>query len=175
MALAHPAGSARTAAATLKVALPADSGIKILADNRRAGFEYHLLEKYEAGLALTGTEVKAAKAGKVQLRDAYAEVSKNEAWLRNAHISEYSHGNIYNHVPERERKLLLHRREIDQMHEATQQKGLTLIPTKMYLKGGKIKIEIAIGRGKKLHDKRESERAREQEAEARAAMNRKRL
>jgi SsrA-binding protein len=147
--------------------------IKLLADNRRAGHEYFLIEKYEAGIALTGTEVKAAKLGRIQLRDAYAEVLNNEAWLKNAHISEYSHGNIFNHPPVRERKLLLHRREIDKLLGATQQKGLTLVPTKMYLKNGKIKIEIAVGRGKKLHDKRETERAREQEAEARAAMNRR--
>jgi SsrA-binding protein len=151
----------------------ADSAFKILADNRRAGFEYHLLEKYEAGIQLTGTEVKAAKLGRIQLRDAYADVANNEAWLRNAHISEYSHGNIYNHLPVRERKLLLHRKEIDELQETTQQKGLTLIPTKMYLKNGKIKIEIAVGRGKKLHDKRETERAREAESEARAAMARR--
>ncbi len=153
--------------------LRADSSIKILADNRRAGYEYFLTDKVEAGIALTGTEVKAAKMGRIQLRDAYAEVSNNEAWLRNAHISEYSHGNIYNHLPVRERKLLLHRREIDKLLGESQQKGLTLIPTKMYLKNGKIKVEIAVGRGKKLHDKRETARAREQEAEARAEMNRR--
>lgn len=153
--------------------MPSESPIKILADNRRAGHEYFLIEKYEAGIALTGTEVKAAKLGRIQLREAYADVTNNEAWLRNAHISEYSHGNIYNHPPARERKLLLHRKEIDKLLGATQQKGLTLIPTKMYLKNGKIKIEIAVGRGKKLHDKRESARAREMESEARAAMNRK--
>jgi len=150
-----------------------ESPIKILAENRRAGHEYFLVDKYEAGIALTGTEVKAAKLGRIQLRDAYAEVHNNEAWLKNAHISEYSHGNIFNHLPVRERKLLLHRREIDKLLGATQQKGLTIVPTKMYMKNGKIKIEIAVGRGKKLHDKRETERAKEQQAEARAAMNRK--
>ena len=124
-------------------------------------------------MVLTGTEVKAAKAGKMQLKEAYGSIDNNEAWLLNAHISEYSHGNIFNHLPVRERKLLLHRREIDKLLAATQQKGLTIVPTKMYLKNGKIKIEIAVGRGKKLHDKRETERAKEQQAEARAAMNRK--
>lgn len=153
--------------------LAAESPIKILADNRRAGHEYFILEKYEAGIALTGTEVKAAKMGRVQLKEAYADINKNEAWLRNAHISEYSHGNLFNHVPVRERKLLLHRKEIEKLLNATQQKGLTLIPTKMYLKNGKIKVEIAVGRGKKFHDKRESERSREMEFEARAAMNRR--
>ncbi len=151
-----------------------EPAIKILADNRRAGHEYFLLEKYEAGIQLTGTEVKAAKLGRIQLRDAYADVSNNEAWLRNAHISEYSHGNIFNHLPVRERKLLLHRKEIDDLLGATQQKGLTLIPTKMYLKNGKIKVEIAVGKGKKFHDKRESERAREADNEARAAVARSR-
>lgn len=151
-----------------------DNPIRLLADNRRAWHEYFLVDKYEAGIALTGTEVKAAKMGRIQLRDAYADVIKNEAWLKNAHISEYSHGNIFNHLPVRERKLLLHRREIDKLLGATQQKGLTIVPTKMYLKNGKIKVEIAVGRGKKLHDKRETERKREQEAEARAAITRDR-
>jgi SsrA-binding protein len=148
--------------------------IKILADNRRAGHEYFLLERYEAGLVLSGTEVKAARLGKIQLRDAYAEVINNEAWLKNAHISEYSHGNLFNHLPVRERKLLLHRREIDKLLGATREKGLTIIPTKMYLKDGRVKVEIAVGRGKKLHDKRETERAREEQAEARAAVQRSR-
>jgi SsrA-binding protein len=153
--------------------LRSDSSIKILADNRRAGHEYFLLDKYEAGIALTGTEVKAAKMGRIQLREAYAEVTNNEAWLRNAHISEYSHGNIYNHLPVRERKLLLHRKEIDKLLGESQQKGLTLIPTKMYLKNGKVKVEIAVGKGKKLHDKRATERMKEAQAEARAEMNRR--
>jgi SsrA-binding protein len=151
-----------------------EPAVKLLADNRRAGHEYFLLEKYEAGIQLTGTEVKAAKLGRIQLREAYADVSNHEAWLRNAHISEYSHGNIYNHLPVRERKLLLHRKEIEKLEGATQQKGLTLIPTKMYLKNGKIKVEIAVGKGKKFHDKRESERAREADNEARAAVARSR-
>lgn len=149
------------------------TGIKILADNRRAGHEYELIDKYEAGMVLTGTEVKAAKLGRIQLRDAYADILKNEAWLKNAHISEYSHGNIYNHLPVRERKLLLHKAEIEKLHTAIQQKGLTIVPTKMYLKNGKIKIELAVGRGKKLHDKRASERAKEANDEAKEAMARK--
>jgi SsrA-binding protein len=101
-------------------------------------------------------------------------VINNEAWLKNAHISEYSHGNLFNHLPVRERKLLLHRREIDKLLGATREKGLTIIPTKMYLKDGRVKVEIAVGRGKKLHDKRETERAREEQAEARAAVQRSR-
>jgi SsrA-binding protein len=149
-----------------------DSGgpIKILSDNRQAGYNYHLLEKYEAGIALSGTEVKAAKSGKVQLKDSYADIIDNEAWLMNAHISQYSHGNRENHEPVRKRKLLLHRAEIDKLHGKIREKGLTLVPTKLYLKNGKIKCEFAVGKGKKLHDKREAERTREQNAEARKAM-----
>jgi SsrA-binding protein len=127
----------------------------------------------EAGIQLTGTEVKAAKSGKVQLKDAYAEVAGNEAWLVNAHISEYSHGNRENHVPGRRRKLLMHRKEIERLQASTREKGLTVVPTKMYLKGGLIKCELALGRGKKLHDKREAERERETKAEAKAAMARR--
>ena len=150
------------------------SPIKILSYNRRAGHEYHLLDKYEAGIALQGTEVKAAKAGKVQLKESYADVIENEAWLLNAHISEYSHGNRENHAPMRKRKLLLHRGEIDKLHVQVREKGLSLVPTKLYLKNGKIKVEIAVARGKKLHDKREAERTREQNEEARKAMHQRR-
>ncbi len=149
-----------------------DSGIKIIADNRQAGHNYFLMDRWEAGVVLSGTEVKAARGGKVQLKDAFAEVRDNEAWVVNAHISEYSHGNIANHVPMRKRKLLLHRREIEKLRGQTREKGLSLIITKMYFKGGKIKVELALAKGKKLHDKRETERTREQNAEARAAMNR---
>jgi len=143
---------------------------KVLADNRQAGHNFFLLDRYEAGIALTGTEVKAAKAGKVQLRDAYAQVENNEAWLMNAHIAEYSHGNQFNHPPIRARKLLLHRREIDKLHVATREKGLALVATRLYMKNGRIKCEIAIAKGKKFHDKRETERARTAEAEARTAV-----
>jgi SsrA-binding protein len=149
-----------------------DSGIKIIADNRQAGHNYFLLDRWEAGVVLSGTEVKAARGGKVQLKDAFAEVRDNEAWVVNAHIAEYSHGNIANHVPMRKRKLLLHRREIEKLRGQTREKGLSLVITRMYFKGGKIKLEVALAKGKKLHDKRETERTREQNAEARAAMNR---
>src|SRR4030081_2885997 len=118
------------------MATPPHSGIKILSDNRQAGHNYFLYDRFEAGVVLAGTEVKAARAGKIQLRDAFAEVVGNEAWLCNVHIAEYSHGNRYNHEPTRRRKLLLHRREIDKLRGKTQNKGLTLIPTKLYLKGG---------------------------------------
>jgi SsrA-binding protein len=151
-----------------------ESKIKILSDNRPAGHNYYLSDRMEAGLVLTGTEVKAARDGKIQLKEAFAEVAGNEAWLVNAHIGQYSHGNIMNHEPTRRRKLLLHRKEIDKLLGVTREKGLTLVPTKLYLKDGRIKLEIAVGKGKKLHDKRESEREREAKDEARAAVRRKR-
>lgn len=149
-----------------------DPGRKILADNRPAGHNYFLLDRFEAGLALTGTEVKSAREGKVQLKEAYAEVVGNEAWLVNAHISHYSHGNRENHDPMRRRKLLLHRAEIDKLLGKTREKGLSLIPTKLYLKEGRIKCELALARGKKLHDKRAADAKRTAEAEARAAIRR---
>jgi SsrA-binding protein len=150
-----------------------DASIKILSDNRQARHNYFLMEKFEAGMVLTGTEVKAAKDGAIQLKDAYGAVLGGEAWLVNAHISQYSHGNRENHPPIRNRKLLLHRREIDKLMGETREKGLLLIPTKIYLKKGRIKCELAVAKGKKLHDKRETERARTAEAEVRAEMRRR--
>jgi SsrA-binding protein len=149
-----------------------ENEIRILSDNRSAGHNYHLLDRYEAGLVLTGTEVKAAKSGKIQLKESYAEVAENEAWLINAHISEYSHGNLMNHSPVRKRKLLLHRSEIEKLQAETREKGLTIVPTKLYLKSGRIKVELAVGKGKKFHDKREAVKAKEMQAEAKAAMAR---
>lgn len=145
---------------------------KILGDNRQAAHNYFLMERFEAGIVLTGTEVKAARSGKIQLKESYATIDRNEAWLVNAHISQYSHGNRENHPPVRNRKLLLHRREIDKLLGKTREKGLALIPTRVYLKNGRIKCEVAVARGKKLHDKREAERARTAENEARAAIRR---
>jgi SsrA-binding protein len=150
-----------------------DDSIKILSDNRQASYNYFLLERFEAGMVLTGTEVKAAKDSKIQLKEAYGVVEGNEAWLVNAHISQYSHGNRENHPPVRNRKLLLHRREIDKLHVMIREKGLSVIPTKIYLKKGRIKCEIALAKGKKMHDKRETERKRTAEDEARAEMNRR--
>jgi len=147
--------------------------IKILSDNRSAGHDYFLSDRTEAGLVLTGTEVKAARAGMIQLKDAYGEVAANEAWLVNAHISHYSHGNLQNHEPVRRRKLLLHKSEILKLQETTRERGLTVVPTKLYLKNGRIKVELAVGKGKKFHDKRESERSREMKAEAKAALGRR--
>ncbi|MDE3167545.1 MAG: SsrA-binding protein SmpB [Acidobacteriota bacterium] len=150
-----------------------DTPFKVLSDNRSAGHNYFLLDRFEAGMVLTGTEVKAAKDGQIQLKDAYADVVNDEAWLVNAHISQYSHGNRENHLPVHNRKLLLHRREIDKLRAIRQEKGLSLIPTKVYIKNGKIKCEFAVARGKKFHDKREAERTRTAEAEARAEMRRR--
>ena len=124
-------------------------------------------------MVLTGTEVKAAKDNTIQLKEAYGAVIGNEAWLVNAHIGQYSHGNRENHPPIRNRKLLLHRREIDKLLVQTRDKGLSLIPTKIYLKNGRIKCELALAKGKKLHDKRETERKRTAEDEARAEIRRR--
>ena len=137
-----------------------DYQFKILSANRKAGHDYFLTDRFECGMVLTGTEVKAAKDAKIQLVDAYANIIEGEAWLLNAHISAYSHGNRDNHPPVRNRKLLLHKREIEKLQGITREKGLSLIPTKIYLKNGKIKCEIAVAKGKKLHDKRATERAK---------------
>src|ERR1700687_3270248 len=130
---------------------------KLLASNRAAFHEYHISDKYEAGIALTGTEVKSVMGGRIQLKDSYVSVRDGEAWLFNAHISPYSHGNRENHEPLRTRKLLLHRREILKLDEAATKQGMTLVPTRVYFKSGRIKIEIGVARGKKLYDKRETE------------------
>lgn len=147
-----------------------DPNSKILSENRQASHNYHLSDRYEAGLVLSGTEVKSIRAGKMQLRESYARIENNEAWLLNAHISEYSHGNRENHTPMRGRKLLLHRREIDKLLGITREKGLSLIPTKVYLKDGRVKAEIAVAKGKQLHDKRQAERDKTAENEARTAI-----
>ena len=147
-----------------------DPNSRVLSENRQASHNYFLLDRFEAGLVLTGTEVKSIRAGKMQLRDSYARVENNEAWLLNAHIGEYSHGNRENHTPVRGRKLLLHRREIDKLLGISREKGLALIPTRVYLKQNRVKCEIAVAKGKQLHDKRATERAKTAEAEARAAI-----
>lgn len=156
------------------MAKPTTDEFRVLSANRRASHDYFLLERFEAGLVLSGTEVKAAREGKVQLQDGYVAIERGEAWLHNAHISHYSHGNRQNHDPVRSRKLLLHREEIHKLIGKTREKGLTLIPLRFYLKKGRIKCELALAKGKKLHDKREAERAREADAEARAAIRARR-
>ena len=152
------------------MANPASEEGRVLSANRKASHDYFLLERFEAGLVLSGTEVKAAREGKVQLKEAYASIERGEAWLHNAHISHYSHGNRQNHEPVQKRKLLLHREEIEKLIGKTREKGLALIPLRFYLKKGRIKCELALAKGKKLHDKRETERARTAESEAREAI-----
>ena len=148
---------------------------KVFNTNRPAAHNYHLLERFEAGLVLTGTEVKAIRSGKVNLRDSFAQIRNGEAWLVNCHISPYEFGNRENHEPLTSRKLLLHRQEIRKLTGKVQEKGLTLIPTKIYLKGGRIKCEIALAKGKKLYDKRETERRKEADQEARKAIKLRRI
>ena len=147
-----------------------DSGEKLIASNKKALHDYFVLQKYEAGLALTGTEVKSLRAGKANLKDSYVTFKNGEAYLFGLHISPYSHGNLQNHDPERTRKLLLHRREIEKLHVDVTEKGLTIVPLRLYFRGSKVKAEIAVVRGKKQYDKRESEKKREAEREAQQAM-----
>ena len=143
---------------------------KVLATNRAAFHDYHISTKYEAGAALIGTEVKSVLDGRIQLKDSYVGVREGEAWLFNAHISPYSHGNRENHDPLRTRKLLLHRREIDKLDQASMSQGMTLVVTRVYLKGRRIKFEIGVAKGKKLYDKRETELRRIVERETRAQL-----
>jgi SsrA-binding protein len=144
--------------------------VRELASNRRARHDYEILETFEAGLRLSGTEVKAARNGKVQLKDSFVEVRNGEAWLVGAHISPYSHGNRENHPPERDRKLLLRKRQIDRLFGRSQLKGQTVIPLSVYLKGNWIKVEVALAHGKKQYDKREALKERELDREAEAAV-----
>jgi len=137
-----------------------------IAENRRARHDYEILEKIEAGIVLKGTEVKSIRTGKVQLKDSYVEVRDGDAYLIGSHISPYSHGNIQNHDPERPRRLLLNRREIDRIFGKTTVQGLTCVPLKVYLSGNLVKLEIAIARGKKLYDKRQAEKKKQMAAEA---------
>jgi SsrA-binding protein len=150
--------------------MPVATEEKVLASNRAAFHEYHILDKYEAGIALTGTEVKSVLAGRVQLKEGYIAIRDGEAWLFNAHISPYAHGNRENHEPLRTRKLLLHKREIERLDEATVKQGMTIVATRIYLKSRRIKIEVAIARGKKMYDKREAELRRTVERETRAQL-----
>ena len=148
--------------------------VRALAGNRRALHDYFVLEKHEAGIALLGTEVKAARTGKIQLQDAWVDFRGNEAFLVGAHISPYSHGNRENHLPDRERKLLLSRREIEKLAGRVTAKGLSVVPLQVYLRGSLVKVEIALVQGKQLHDKRQSIREREIDRETQAAMSERR-
>ena len=151
-----------------------DTGRRVLATNRRARHNYHLLEKLEAGIVLTGTEVKSIRLGRIQLKDSHIEIQNGEAFLVGAHISPYSHGNRENHEPERRRKLLLKRREIDKLFGRTVLRGATIVPLSVYLAGNLIKVEIAIAQGKKRFDKRQDEKQKELDREAREALGTRR-
>ena len=147
-------------------------GIKVVATNRKAGFEYFLLDKFEAGLALRGSEIKSVRAGQVSLAESYVDIENGEnAWLIEAHIAPYEQANRFNHDPKRKRRLLLHKKQIRELWNAVRLKGMTIVPTKVYIKEGRAKIEIALARGKKAFDKRaviaKRDQAREQERESR--------
>ena len=144
--------------------------IKTITTNKEAYHNYHILETYEAGIQLLGTEVKSAREGRVNLKEAYALVKDGEAVLLNSHIMQYSHGNRQNHEPTRPRRLLMHKREIIRLQSKIKEKGLTIVPTKLYFKGNLIKCELGVAKGKKLHDKREADAKRTQEREAQAAV-----
>jgi SsrA-binding protein len=150
-------------------------GTKLIAENRRARHDYHLLERYEAGIALTGTEVKSLRAGRADLARAFADVRDGEVWLMGARIDEYAQGNIANHEPDRDRKLLLHRREIDSLLGKTRERGLTLVPTRIYFKDGKVKVEVALARGKEQRDKRRDIAERDANRQVERALKERRL
>ncbi len=139
--------------------------VKVVSTNRKAGFEYFLFERFEAGLALKGSEIKSIRAGQISLAESYVRVDENQAWLIEAHIAPYLQANRFNHDPKRPRLLLLHHKEIHEMWDAVRQKGVTIVPIRVYLKDGRAKLEIAIAKGKKLHDKREAIARRDAERE----------
>ena len=143
---------------------------RIIADNRKAFHDYHILDTWEAGVALLGTEVKAIREGRVNLRDSFARMEKGEVWLMNVHISPYSHTGYAHHEERRQRKLLLHRHEIQKLAGQVREKGLTLVPLHMYFKNGRVKVALALVKGKQAHDKRETIRRREVDRETRAAV-----
>lgn len=146
-------------------------GIKIIAKNRKASHDYHILETYEAGMVLTGTEVKSLRLGKVNINDGWIDIQNGEALLHEAHISPYSHGNIFNHEEKRLRKLLLKASQLRQIEHTVNTKTLTIIPLKIYFKGQFIKLEIALAKGKKLFDKRNSEKKKDADREMARALN----
>ncbi len=150
------------------------TGEKLIADNRRARHDYHLLDRYEAGLVLTGTEVKSLREGRATLGQAYADVRGNEVWLIGAHISTYDGGNIANHEPERDRKLLLHRGEIDSLLGKVRERGFTLVATRLYFKDGRAKVELALAKGKDTVDKRRDIASRDAQRQIERALSRRR-
>ena len=149
---------------------PREDGDVLIAENRKAFHEYHILETFEAGMQLLGTEVKGIREGKANLRDSFARVERGEVWLYNVHINPYSHRGYVDHDPRRRRKLLLHAQEIRKLVGKTTEKGLTLVPLRMYFKKGRVKVAISLVKGKQLHDKRETIRKRETDRETRAAV-----
>ena len=149
-------------------------GTKLIAENRRARRDYEVLERLEAGLVLTGTEVKSAREGRVQLGQAYADIRGGEAWLVGASIAEYGQAGAFGHAPDRDRKLLLHRREIDSLYGKVREKGLTLVPLRMYLKDGKVKVELALARGRERADKRRLIAERDAQRQIERALKRRR-
>ena len=150
-------------------------GIKIVTDNRRARHDYHVLEKFEAGIELKGTEVKSLRNGQMTLKDSYGDVVNGELYLVGAHINPYEQGNIFNHEPERRRRLLMHKREITRLASQIAEKGLTLVPLKVYFKHGRAKVELGLCKGKQAHDKRDTIRKREVAREMEQAMKERRL
>jgi len=152
------------------VVKPKEPARRVLASNKRVTHDYQVLETEEAGIALSGTEVKAVRMGKVQLKDSFVEFREGQAWLVNAHISQYSHGNRENHPPERDRRLLLKRRQIDRFFGRALGKGMTVVPLSVYLKGNWIKVEVGLAQGKKLYDKRQAEKERELDREVEAVV-----
>jgi SsrA-binding protein len=150
---------------------PTEGGFKIVSDNRQARFEYEILETFEAGIELVGTEIKSIRDGKVNLRDGFALIRGGEVWLMNVHISPHNTAsNFFNHEPRRNRKLLLNRKEIRKLIGQVEQQGLTLVPLKMILKRGWVKVDLALGKGKKLHDKRDTVRRRDDQRDIQRAM-----
>jgi SsrA-binding protein len=147
-----------------------DPAQKIIAQNKTARLNYFIGDTYEAGIVLVGTEVKSIREGRVNLKDSYALVKEGEVWLHEMHVSPYSHGNRYNHEPLRTRKLLLHHREINKLYGKSREKGLTLIPLKIYFKNGKVKVEIGVGHGKKLYDKREDMKLKDDKRDMQRAL-----
>jgi SsrA-binding protein len=152
----------------------AEQGKKVIARNRRARHDYHIEDVFEAGLVLTGTEVKSLRAGRASLTDGFGQVSDHELWLHNVHIPEYALGTWTNHEPRRTRKLLMHRKEIDKLAAATNERGLTLIPLSLYFKDGKAKVELALARGKRTYDKRQDLARRDAAREVDRALRRRR-
>lgn len=146
------------------------SGVKVVATNRKAGRDYHLEDRHEAGLVLTGTEVKSVRAGRINLSDGYVQPRDGELWLVNVHIAPYDPSGRYGHEPRRSRKLLLHRREIDRLTARIQERGYTIVPTRVYLKEGRAKVEIALARGKRKYDKREAIAKRDAERDVERAL-----